>query len=71
LLFYGLAGIGLLCVATFYTHWALDLYSHKKYIFTNMILLAVGSGLIGVVLLATAIILCAIGVLLRGKIKEI
>jgi hypothetical protein len=56
LLFYGLGGIALLCVAASYTHWALDLYSDKKYISTNMILLSVGSGLLGVVLLATAVI---------------
>jgi len=71
LLFYGLGAIALLCVAAFYTHWVLDLYSAKKYISTNMILLSVGSGLIGVVLLATAVILYNLNVLLRGKIKEI
>lgn len=70
LLFYGFAGIALLCVAAFYTHWALDLYSEKKYISTNMILLSIGSGLIGVVLLATAVILYTLNVLLRGRIKE-
>ncbi|MFZ0511132.1 MAG: glycosyltransferase family 2 protein [Candidatus Nitrosopolaris sp.] len=70
LLFYGLGGIALLSVAAFYTHWALDLYSDKKYISTNMILLSVGSGLVGVVLLATAVILYTLNVLLRGRIKE-
>jgi hypothetical protein len=71
LLFYGLAGIALLFVATFYTHWALDLYSDKKYISTNMILLSVGSGLVGVVVLATAVILYTLNLLLRGRIKEL
>ena len=70
LLFYGLGGIALLCVAAFYTHWALDLYSDKKFISTNMILLSVGSGLLGVVLLSTAVILYTISVLLRGRIKD-
>jgi glycosyltransferase involved in cell wall biosynthesis len=68
--FYGVGGIALLCVAAFYTHWALDLYSQKQYISTNMILLSVGSGLIGIVLLATAVILYTLSVLLRGRIKE-
>lgn len=67
LLFYGLGGIALFCVAAFYTHWALDLYSDKKYISTNMILLSVGSGLLGVVLLATAVILYTLNVLLRQQ----
>jgi glycosyltransferase involved in cell wall biosynthesis len=70
LLFYGLAGIALLFVAAFYTHWALDLYSDKKYISTNMILLSVGSGLIGIVLLVTAVILYTLNILLRGRIKD-
>ncbi len=63
LLFYGLAAIALLCVSAFYAHWALDLYSAKKYISTNMILVSVGSGL------ATAVILYTISVLLRGRVQ--
>lgn len=70
LLFYGLGGIALLCVAAFCTHWALDLYSEKKYISTNLILLSVGSGLIGVVLLSTSVILYTLNVLLKGRIKD-
>lgn len=71
LLSFGIVGIVLLCVASFYAHWALDLYSTKNYISANMMIsVSVGAGLLGAVLLATAVILYTLNVLLRGRIRE-
>ncbi|MGH9877870.1 MAG: glycosyltransferase family 2 protein [Nitrososphaerales archaeon] len=68
--FYGLPGIGFLIVAGFYVTWALDLFSATRYVSTNMILIAVGSAVIGVMLLLTAVILYTISALLREKVER-
>jgi glycosyltransferase involved in cell wall biosynthesis len=71
LAFYGLPGIALLVVAAIFTSYALELFSRSRYISTNMILVAVGSSVVGVVLLATGAILYTLIALLKGKIKDI
>jgi len=71
LLCYGLAGIILLAVAAYYTSFALQLFSETRYISTNMILLSVGTAIVGVVLLATGAILYSIKALLRGRIGQV
>lgn len=71
LAFYGLPGIALLIVATIFTSQALDLFHTTRYISTNLILVSVGSAVVGVVLLATGAILYTITALLKGRIKEI
>ena len=71
LAFYSLPGIVLLIVAAFYMNISMELYSTTKYISTNMILVSVGSAVVGVVLFATGVILWTLTALLRGRIKEI
>lgn len=68
--FYGLPGLVLLGFSAFFTNNALELYSSTKYISTNLILVSVGSAVVGVVLLATGAILYTITALLKGKLKE-
>jgi glycosyltransferase involved in cell wall biosynthesis len=70
LLFYGCPGIVLLLIAAFFTSNALELFSETRYVSTNMILIAMGVALIGVVLLATGAIVYTLVVLFRGKLKE-
>jgi glycosyltransferase involved in cell wall biosynthesis len=71
LAFYSLTGIVLLLIAAFYMNNAMELYASTKYISTNMILVSVGTAVVGVVLFATGVILYTLGALLRGRIKEI
>jgi glycosyltransferase involved in cell wall biosynthesis len=71
LAFYSLPGIVMLIVAAFYMNNAMELYSATKYISTNMILVSVGTAVVGVVLFATGVILYTLTALLRGRIKEI
>jgi glycosyltransferase involved in cell wall biosynthesis len=70
LLFYGVTGIILMGIAAYYTNNAVDLFSRTRYISTNMILLSVGAGVVGVVLLATSVILYSLNVLIRGRIQD-
>lgn len=69
LAFYGLPGIVLLGIAAFFMRNALNLFSNTGYVSTNMILIAVGIAVVGVVLLATAAILYTLIALLKDKIK--
>jgi glycosyltransferase involved in cell wall biosynthesis len=69
--FYGLPGIVLIIVSVGFASNALELFSKTRYISTNMILISIGTIVIGVVLLATAAILYTITALLKGKIKDI
>jgi glycosyltransferase involved in cell wall biosynthesis len=71
LAFYSLPGIALLIIAAFYMNGAMELYSSTKYISTNMILVSVGTAVVGVVLFATGVILFTLNALLRGRIKEL
>lgn len=71
LAFYGLPGIALLIVAAFYMSNAMELFSTTRYISTNMILVSVGTAVVGVVLLATGSILYTITALLKGRIRDI
>ena len=68
---YGLPGIVLLIIAAFYMSNAMEMFSTTRYISTNMILVSVGTAVVGVVLLATAVILYTITAMLKGHIKEI
>lgn len=70
LAFYGLPGIALLAVAGLFMTNALELFSTTRYVSTNMILLSIGSAVIGSMLLVTGIILYSLTALLRGKIKN-
>ena len=67
--FYGLPGIALLVVAAFFMKNALNLFSKTGYVSTNMILIAVGIAVVGVVLLATGAILYTLIAFFKGKMK--
>lgn len=69
LAFYGLPGIALLGVAALFLKNALNLFSSTGYVSTNMILISIGIAVVGVVLLATAAIVCTLIALLKGKVK--
>ena len=70
LAFYGIPGIALLGVAAYFMKNALDLFAATDYVSTNMILVAVGIAVVGVVLLATAAILYTLTALLKGNIRN-
>jgi glycosyltransferase involved in cell wall biosynthesis len=74
LAFYGLPGIVSLLVAVVFMYSALELFSTTRYVstnITNMILISVGTAIIGIVLLATGAIIYTITALLKGRIKDI
>jgi glycosyltransferase involved in cell wall biosynthesis len=70
LLFYGLPGIIMLVVATGFFAQALAIFSETRYVSTNLILVAVGAAMIGVVLLITGIILYTVTAVLQEKIRD-
>jgi hypothetical protein len=70
LAFYGLPGVILLLVATVLMYNTLELFDTTRYLSTNMILISVGTAVIGIVLLATATIVYTLIALLRGVINE-
>jgi glycosyltransferase involved in cell wall biosynthesis len=70
LAFYGIPGVALLGIAAYFMKNALDLFAKTEYVSTNMILIAVGIAVVGVVLLATAAILYTLTALLKGKIRS-
>lgn len=49
---------------------ALELFSGTRYISTNMIIVSVGTAVIGVVLLVTGVILYTIAALLRERFRN-
>jgi glycosyltransferase involved in cell wall biosynthesis len=71
LLCYGIAGIALLVVAASYTTNAVELFSKTRFVSTNLILLSVGTALVGIVLLATGTIIYSIKALLKGRLGDI
>ena len=68
---YGIPGIALLIIAAIFANTALDLFSKNEYVSTNLIMVSVGSGLLGAVLLITSTILYTLTALLKGRIKDI
>jgi glycosyltransferase involved in cell wall biosynthesis len=70
LAFYGLPGLALLVISAIFISNALDLFAQTKYVSTNMILISVGTAVVGVVLLATGAILYTMIALLKGKVRE-
>lgn len=67
--FYGLPGIALLGIAAYFLRNALHLFSTTGYVSTNMILIAIGIAVVGVVLLATGAILYTLIAFFKGKMK--
>jgi glycosyltransferase involved in cell wall biosynthesis len=68
---YGIPGIVLLIVAAIFANIALDLISKNGHVSTNLVMISVGSGVIGAVLLVTSTILYTLTALLKGRIKDI
>ena len=66
LAFYGLPGIALLVVAAMFANNVFVLFNETRFISTNMIMISLGSAIIGIVLLATGTILYSITAILRG-----
>jgi len=72
LLFYGLPGLALLTVSGYFAYNALDYFSSYRYVtvlLTNRLFIAVGTAIIGIVLLATGSMLYSITAILKGRIK--
>ena len=72
LLFYGLPGLALLAVSGYFAYNALDYFSSYRYVtvlLTNRLFIAVGTAIIGIVLLATGSMLYSIAAMLKGRIK--
>jgi hypothetical protein len=67
LLFYGLPGVIMFVIATGVFAQALAIFSETRYVSTNLILIAVGAAVIGVLLLITGIILYTVTAVLREK----
>jgi glycosyltransferase involved in cell wall biosynthesis len=67
LAFYGLPGIALLIISVIFVNNVFVIFNEKQFISTNMILIALGSAIMGIVLLATGTILYSIAALLRGR----
>jgi glycosyltransferase involved in cell wall biosynthesis len=67
--FYGLPGIGFLSVAGYFAVQALDIFSATRYVSTPMIIISVGTAVIGSMLLVTAIILYSLSALIRERIR--
>lgn len=70
LLFYGIPGIVLLVVSSFYLYSALDLFSSTRYVSTNLIIISIGFSLLGIILLATGAIVHTIVSLFKGKLRN-
>ena len=68
--FYCLPGFVLLLVSIFFLGWALELFSGTSFVSTNMILLSIGFGVIGIVMIATGVILYTMTILIRGKLND-
>jgi glycosyltransferase involved in cell wall biosynthesis len=67
LLFYGLPGIALLIIAAIFANNIFVLFNETRFISTNMIMISLGSTIMGIVLWATGTILYSITALLRGR----
>jgi glycosyltransferase involved in cell wall biosynthesis len=68
--FYGLPGIILLLIGAFYMTNAVELFSETRYVSLPMVLISVGTAVIGVILLATSIILYTMIALLKGRMQH-
>jgi len=69
LLFYSLPGFILLFTSIFFMGWALELFSDTRFVSTNMILISIGTAVMGVVMIATGVILYSMSALVRGRYR--
>jgi glycosyltransferase involved in cell wall biosynthesis len=68
--FYGIPGVLLLVTGIVFMANALELFAQKEYVSIPQILISVGAAVIGVILLATSIILYTMIALLKGKLRQ-
>lgn len=68
--FYGIPGVVLLVIGAVFVGNALELFKQTNYVSIPQILLSVGAAVIGVILLATSIILYTMIALLKGKLRQ-
>jgi glycosyltransferase involved in cell wall biosynthesis len=68
--FYGVPGIVLLIIGAIFTANALELFAETRYVSIPQVLIAVGAAVIGVVLLATSIIIYTMTALLKGRLGQ-
>jgi glycosyltransferase involved in cell wall biosynthesis len=68
--FYGIPGLVLLITGAVFMTNALQLFSETRYVSVPQVLISVGAAVIGVVLLATSIILYTMIALLKGKLRQ-
>lgn len=69
--FYGVPGLILLVISSFFMYNALDLFSSTRYVSTNLIIISIGFALLGIILLATSAIVYTIISIFKGKIKDL
>ncbi len=67
LMFYGLPGLFCLCIAAFFWVWTFDIFTNTRQVITNVALIAVGSTVVGLILMTTAILLYTIITIVREK----
>ena len=67
LMIYGAPGFASLVIAAFFMVWAIDLFSITGKLVTNITLIAIGTALIGVLLLTTGVILWVLISVVKGR----
>jgi glycosyltransferase involved in cell wall biosynthesis len=68
--FYGVPGLVLLIIGAIFLTNAMQLYSETRYVSIPQVLIALGAAVIGIVLLATSIILYTMIALLKGRLRQ-
>lgn len=67
LLSYGIPGFVFLGIALFFWIWTFDIFANTRQLITNIALVAIGSTIVGLILLVTSVILWTITTIVREK----
>ena len=70
LAFYGIPGLAFLIIAGYFMSTAMNLFSDTRFVSTNMIIISIGTALIGVVLLVTGVILYTLAAMLNERFRD-
>jgi hypothetical protein len=65
--FYGIPGITSMLISLIFWAWTFSIFSQRKIVITNIALIAIGTTMIGLMLMTTAIMLWVLTSLLREK----
>ena len=65
--FYGILGIAFLSIGLFFTVWTIQVFSESRTILTNITLIGIGTTVVGVILLVTAILLFSLISVIREE----